>query len=182
MKVIGDAVDVQDRAAYIGWIDSAAQRLGGLDIFISNATASPSHAGEEGWKLGFEIDVMGAVRGCETALPYLRKSNRAAIVLIASISGVMSKQLPAPGGIAYGATKAALISYGAQLSKAVAPDGIRVNIVSPGPIYFEGVRQKASYITPVPGGVGPMTVTMLLFNTISSAERAACGRAAVEMI
>ena len=37
---------------------------------------------------------------------------------------------------------------------------------------FEGVRQKASYITPVPGGVGPMTVTMLLENTIASAERA----------
>ncbi len=51
-----------------------------------------------------------------------------------------------------------------------------------GDVDFEGVRQKASYITPVPGGVGPMTVTMLLFNTISSAERAACGRAAVEMI
>jgi len=42
-----------------------------------------------------------------------------------------------------------------------------------GDVDFEGVRQKASYITPVPGGVGPMTVTMLLFNTITSAERSA---------
>jgi methylenetetrahydrofolate dehydrogenase (NADP+) / methenyltetrahydrofolate cyclohydrolase len=42
-----------------------------------------------------------------------------------------------------------------------------------GDVDFEGVRQKASYITPVPGGVGPMTVTMLLFNTINSAERTA---------
>ncbi len=42
-----------------------------------------------------------------------------------------------------------------------------------GDVDFEGVRQKASYITPVPGGVGPMTVTMLLVNTISSAERTA---------
>ena len=40
-----------------------------------------------------------------------------------------------------------------------------------GDVDFEGVRQKASYITPVPGGVGPMTVTMLLENTIASAER-----------
>jgi methylenetetrahydrofolate dehydrogenase (NADP+)/methenyltetrahydrofolate cyclohydrolase len=37
---------------------------------------------------------------------------------------------------------------------------------------FEAVRRRASMITPVPGGVGPMTVTMLLVNTISSAERA----------
>jgi methylenetetrahydrofolate dehydrogenase (NADP+)/methenyltetrahydrofolate cyclohydrolase len=42
-----------------------------------------------------------------------------------------------------------------------------------GDVDFEGVRQKASYITPVPGGVGPMTVTMLLVNTLTSAERAA---------
>jgi len=40
-----------------------------------------------------------------------------------------------------------------------------------GDVEFETVRQKASYITPVPGGVGPMTVTMLLCNTIASAER-----------
>jgi methylenetetrahydrofolate dehydrogenase (NADP+)/methenyltetrahydrofolate cyclohydrolase len=40
-----------------------------------------------------------------------------------------------------------------------------------GDVDFEGVREKASYITPVPGGVGPMTVTMLLVNTIASAER-----------
>lgn len=39
-----------------------------------------------------------------------------------------------------------------------------------GDVDFEGVRQKASFITPVPGGVGPMTVTMLLENTITAAE------------
>ena len=42
-----------------------------------------------------------------------------------------------------------------------------------GDVDFEGVRQKASYITPVPGGVGPMTVTMLLENTITGAEKRA---------
>ncbi len=39
-----------------------------------------------------------------------------------------------------------------------------------GDVDFDEVRKKASYITPVPGGVGPMTVTMLLCNTIQSAE------------
>jgi len=46
------------------------------------------------------------------------------------------------------------------------PDGTVV-----GDVDFEGVRKKAAYITTVPGGVGPMTVTMLLHNTIVSAER-----------
>jgi len=40
-----------------------------------------------------------------------------------------------------------------------------------GDVDFEGVRQKASLITPVPGGVGPMTIAMLLHNTVASARR-----------
>jgi methylenetetrahydrofolate dehydrogenase (NADP+)/methenyltetrahydrofolate cyclohydrolase len=42
-----------------------------------------------------------------------------------------------------------------------------------GDIDFAGVSRKAAYITPVPGGIGPMTVTMLLENTVVAAERAA---------
>lgn len=48
------------------------------------------------------------------------------------------------------------------------PDGRLV-----GDVDFEGVRRKASHITPVPGGVGPMTVAMLLHNTVAAAERRA---------
>lgn len=42
-----------------------------------------------------------------------------------------------------------------------------------GDVDFEGVKEKASYITPVPGGVGPMTVTALIWNTIQAAEQMA---------
>jgi methylenetetrahydrofolate dehydrogenase (NADP+)/methenyltetrahydrofolate cyclohydrolase len=42
-----------------------------------------------------------------------------------------------------------------------------------GDVDFEGVKQVAGWITPVPGGVGPMTITMLLVNTMEAAERAA---------
>ena len=40
-----------------------------------------------------------------------------------------------------------------------------------GDVEFAAAAERASYITPVPGGVGPMTITMLLFNTIQSAKR-----------
>ena len=40
-----------------------------------------------------------------------------------------------------------------------------------GDVDFENVKDKCSYITPVPGGVGPMTITMLLYNTVCAAER-----------
>ena len=42
-----------------------------------------------------------------------------------------------------------------------------------GDVDFDSVSQKASYITPVPGGVGPMTITMLMKNTVMAAKRAA---------
>jgi methylenetetrahydrofolate dehydrogenase (NADP+)/methenyltetrahydrofolate cyclohydrolase len=42
-----------------------------------------------------------------------------------------------------------------------------------GDVDFDAIKEKASAITPVPGGVGPMTVTMLLLNTVEAAERKA---------
>jgi methylenetetrahydrofolate dehydrogenase (NADP+)/methenyltetrahydrofolate cyclohydrolase len=41
-----------------------------------------------------------------------------------------------------------------------------------GDVDFDRVKEKASLITPVPGGVGPMTITMLLYNTVQSAKQA----------
>jgi methylenetetrahydrofolate dehydrogenase (NADP+) / methenyltetrahydrofolate cyclohydrolase len=52
------------------------------------------------------------------------------------------------------------------------PDGRLV-----GDVDFERVKEKASHITPVPGGVGPMTVTMLICNTVAAAERSAAKNA-----
>jgi methylenetetrahydrofolate dehydrogenase (NADP+)/methenyltetrahydrofolate cyclohydrolase len=46
-----------------------------------------------------------------------------------------------------------------------------------GDVDFNGVKEVAGAITPVPGGVGPMTITMLLVNTLEAAERAAAQRA-----
>ena len=44
-----------------------------------------------------------------------------------------------------------------------------------GDVDFDGVKKVAGYITPVPGGVGPMTITMLLVNTLEAAESSSCG-------
>lgn len=46
-----------------------------------------------------------------------------------------------------------------------------------GDVDFDGVKAVAGYITPVPGGVGPMTITMLMVNTLESAERSLPARA-----
>jgi methylenetetrahydrofolate dehydrogenase (NADP+)/methenyltetrahydrofolate cyclohydrolase len=56
-----------------------------------------------------------------------------------------------------------------RVPDATKPKGFRLC----GDVDFEAIKEKASAITPVPGGVGPMTVTMLLMNTVESAERKA---------
>jgi len=52
-------------------------------------------------------------------------------------------------------------------------DPNRMVAILKGDVDFDAVKEKASLITPVPGGVGPMTITMLLYNTVESAKRAA---------
>ena len=65
------------------------------------------------------------------------------------------------------------IDFGANyVDDSSAPGGRRLV----GDIDFETVRSKATAITPVPGGLGPMTVTMLLAHTVQAAERASCRR------
>ena len=44
-----------------------------------------------------------------------------------------------------------------------------------GDVDYAGAREVAGHITPVPGGVGPMTITMLLVNTVEAAERGSAG-------
>jgi 3-oxoacyl-[acyl-carrier protein] reductase len=136
VRAIGSAVDVADAAAYATWIAAAAEELGGLDIFVHNVSALAEGDDEETWRRTYEIDVMGGWRGFRAALPYLRRSSAASVVLISSISASISENSAAMH--AYGALKAALVSLGGQLGQTYGAEGIRVNVVSPGSIDFPG--------------------------------------------
>jgi len=133
VRAIGDAVDVGDADAYRAFLTSAAQRLGGCDVFVSNVSGGNA-PGEAGWRANFEFDVMGAVRGVEALMPALEASKNANVVFI-STTAALEHFI---GASAYGAMKAALITYGSNLAVDLAPKGIRVNTVSPGPIFIEG--------------------------------------------
>lgn len=134
VKVFGSVVDVADRDAYQAWIASMGQKLGGIDIFVPNVSAGGGDMSEQGWLNNFNIDMLGTTRGVEAAMPFLEKSKAASIVVISSTAGVETFMGPAP----YNAIKGALIVHAKQLSQALAPAGIRVNCVSPGPVYIEG--------------------------------------------
>jgi 3-oxoacyl-[acyl-carrier protein] reductase len=140
VKATGRALDVADGAALKAWIGAAGAELGGLDILVSNVSAMGGIPGEEGWRRYFEIDVLGTVRAVDAALPLLEASPAAAIVQIASIAAIEVGHDVFPDGFlqAYGAMKAALTNYVAEISRTLGPKGIRANTVTPGPIYFPG--------------------------------------------
>ncbi len=132
-KVFTKAVDVADGDAFQAFVAEAAESLGGLDSFISNASGGAG-PGEKAWQASFDVDVMGAVRGVEASLPFLTQSDAASVVFISSTAALEYLGIPQ----AYNAMKAALITHANDMSQALARQGVRVNVVSPGPIYFEG--------------------------------------------
>lgn len=133
VRVFAKAVDVADGTALKAFIGEAGQALAGLDIFVSNASGGAG-MGENAWQANFDVDVMSAARGVEAALPFLKQSEAGAVVFISSTAALEYLGVPQP----YNAMKAALIAHASDLAQALAPRGIRVNTVSPGPIYFEG--------------------------------------------
>ena len=134
---VGQVCDVSDYEATVGWMQNAAKTLGGIDIVVHNATASGQPGtGPQPWLNNFNIDLMGMVGMSEGALPFLEQSERAALVQIATITGIEHHDVPISPS--YGAMKAASIRHMAQLAQTWGPKGIRANSVSPGPIFIDG--------------------------------------------
>jgi len=137
VKAFGAAVDIGDGPALRAWVTEAANRLGGLDILVSNASALTRGAGEADWKQMYDVDVMGAVRALEAARPFLETAGAergdAAFVITSSVSAV---ETSAPW--AYGAMKAALIHFAKGVAREGARRHLRCNVVSPGTVYFKG--------------------------------------------
>jgi NAD(P)-dependent dehydrogenase (short-subunit alcohol dehydrogenase family) len=135
-RVLAAAVNIADSPTYSSWLVSAAAELGGCDIFIHNASSSgvPAADEEENWRVGLELDIFGASRGCDSLAPWLEKSGSGSVVFVSSTAA--SEVFLGPR--AFNGVKAALNNYAKNLSHVWAPKGVRVNTVSPGPIYFEG--------------------------------------------
>ena len=137
VKAAGASVDITDGPALKAWIASAGETLGGIDILISNAGAMAQGNDVEAWEKNFQLDILGAVNAFEAAEPFLAKaaaaSGDAAFVIISSVSAAMADR-----GDSYGPIKAALIHMAKGLARQHAKAGIRVNVVSPGMVFFEG--------------------------------------------
>ena len=133
-SVQGSVVDVADAPGLSGWVAATAERMGGIDVVVSNVSALAIPESEESWRASFEVDLMGCVRLVGAAMPHLLASDAAAVVAVSSVSG---REIDFAAG-PYGAMKAALVHYVQGLAYQLADKGVRANTVSPGNTFFEG--------------------------------------------
>lgn len=135
------SADVRSATGAHELVERAVDVLGGLDIVVNAAGASrvylggPATVPDEEWQDSLDINFLSAVRVTHAALPALKTSGRGAAVV--NISTGVAKNV-APPLTHYGAAKAALTVYSKGLAKALAPEGIRVNVVSPGAVDTPG--------------------------------------------
>jgi meso-butanediol dehydrogenase/(S,S)-butanediol dehydrogenase/diacetyl reductase len=128
-------MDVTDRAGVDAAVARAGVELGGLDVVVNVAGGDLSHGvfeetSDETWSALLELNLLGVVRVCRAAIPFLRRSARSpAIVTVSSINGQV-----ALGSEPYSSAKAGLTALTANLARYLASDGVRVNAVAPGTV------------------------------------------------
>ncbi|MGI9136230.1 MAG: SDR family NAD(P)-dependent oxidoreductase [Candidatus Nanopelagicales bacterium] len=138
-RVLSIAGDLLDHAVIDGAFNQAVERFGRIDHLVANIGTGK---GERGWDLPdaewqrlFDINFFGSARLTQAALPHILANPRGGSVLfISSIVAIEATPAPLP----YSAAKAALINYSKNLARALASNGVRVNTIAPGNIFFEG--------------------------------------------
>jgi NAD(P)-dependent dehydrogenase (short-subunit alcohol dehydrogenase family) len=114
-------------------VDRAAEHFGRLDVVVSSAAkGTPNHtimhADLADWQRAWEVNVLGPLELCRTAVPHFRAVGEGAIVVVSALA----VRAINPGQGAYAATKGAMQIAAQTLAREVGPESIRVNIVLPG--------------------------------------------------
>jgi len=126
-------LDLRDPVQIHSVVSQAISRFGRIDVLVNNAGYGLLGAIEEVTDKEiadiYEINVFGLLRVTRAILPYLRKQRSGHIVNISSIVGLIG----CPGGGLYSSTKFAIAGLSESLSLEVAPFGVHVTIVEPGP-------------------------------------------------
>lgn len=134
--------DVVEWEAADRLVDHTIGRLGTVDVLINSAGLSPpaplAEITEAHWDMLLDVNLKGAMRMAQAASRIMVAAGSGAIVSIASIQGLR----PTAGKAAYASSKAGLIALTQVMAKELAPSGVRVNAVAPGPILTETIQAR----------------------------------------
>ncbi len=123
-------------------VDATVAAFGRLDVLVSNAGVRVRQPFGDFTAADFDrvvaINLRAGFLLCQAARPAMRASGGGRIIIMASQLGIVAD----PGAALYGLTKAALIHLARSLALELAPEGILVNAVSPGPIATEYYQQR----------------------------------------
>jgi NAD(P)-dependent dehydrogenase (short-subunit alcohol dehydrogenase family) len=126
--------DVSDADEVARLIDVAVQRFGRVDYMFSNAgvgaTLPIGDATLEQWRRLLDVNLWGVIHCMHCVLPVMRRQGSGHIVNTASASGLV----PLPGHALYNTSKYAIVGLSESLRLELAPDGIKVTAVCPGPV------------------------------------------------
>ena len=157
------AGDVSTPAGVAAIADATLDRLGGVDVLVNNAGASRTFpAGSltiepDDWQSALDVNFLAAVRLNAALLPQMLERGSGAIV---NISSSAAFAVPAPL-LHYGAAKAALIAYSKGLATELAPQGVRVNTITPGHVESPGADKVRDDLATAFGiGVGDIHATV----------------------
>lgn len=128
------AGDMATREKCESVVEESVDFLGGLDILVNNVARqwpvdAPEDITEEQWLRTFDVNIHSYFRTTRAALPHLGAGT--AIVNTASVNGLRGNKTL----VDYSATKGAVVALTYSLAQALAPRGIRVNAVAPGPVW-----------------------------------------------
>jgi NAD(P)-dependent dehydrogenase (short-subunit alcohol dehydrogenase family) len=142
------ALDVTDAVQIDSAVTQAFAQFGQVDVLVNNAgyglAGSIEEATEEEFKPVFETNVFGLIRVTRAFLPYLRRQRSGHILNLSSIGGLIGS----PGWGYYNASKFAVEGFSEALAAELAPLGIHVTVIEPGPFRTDflgrsGVEAKA---------------------------------------
>jgi NAD(P)-dependent dehydrogenase (short-subunit alcohol dehydrogenase family) len=132
VDVFSFQADVTDERSTSEAVRAAADAMAGIDVLVNNAGIGAQGTVEtnsfDEWRRVFDVNVLGMVRVTRAALPYLRESDRAAIVNTCSIAATAGL----PQRALYSASKGAVLSLTLAMAADHVREGIRVNCVNPG--------------------------------------------------
>ncbi|GAA3339772.1 SDR family oxidoreductase [Amorphoplanes nipponensis] len=148
-SVLPLALDVTDRRAVFAAVQRAAGHLGGLDVAVNNAGyglfGMVEEATEEQARAQLETNLFGALWVTQAVLPLMRARGAGHILQVSSIGGVAA--FPTLG--LYHASKWALEGLSESLAQEVAPLGLKVTIVEPGPYGTDWSGASAVHTEPI---------------------------------